>query len=244
MPAPETPDSTAARFDPQPVAAPDGGFEVRTGRLALMVAPGAPLRVPNRVLAEALAGEWRALGPQAKRDDLPLARLALAAAEVAQDRAPVEKAVLSYASTDLVCYWSSETEPKPLRDAQAAAWQPLIDWLGQTHGARLQPVFGIAPVQQDETAVVRLQEVVAACAPHELIALRVAAAASGSLVIGLALCAGAWSPERAYEAATVDETFQMDRWGRDEEAEEVLATRRADIANVARFLKLWRGESA
>lgn len=242
MTASEPPTSTAARFDPQPVAA-EGGFEVQTGKRALMVARGAPLRVPNRGLAQALADEWRAIGPQAKRDDLPLARLALAAAEVAHDRSAVEKAVLGYASTDLVCYWSSEAEPKPLRDAQAAAWQPLIDWLGQTHGARLRPVFGISPVQQDADTLARLHELVAACPPHELIALRVAAAASGSLVIGLALCAGAWSPEQAYAAATVDETFQMDRWGRDEEAEGVLATRRADIANVARFLTLWRGEA-
>ena len=242
MSPPDNSTDTAARFDPQLVEA-DGGFEVRTGRLALMVAPGVPLCVPNRGLAQALADEWRARGVQAKRDDLPLARLALAAAEVAQNRASVEKAVLEYSSTDLVCYWSSETDPKPLRDAQAAAWQPLLDWLAETHGARLQPVFGVAPVRQDDAALQRLQEVVAVCAPHELIALRIGTAASGSLVIGLALCAGALSPDKAYEAATVDEKFQMERWGRDEEAEQALAAKRAEIANAVHFLKLWRGES-
>lgn len=240
-----SPDNAAAgtSFDPQPVAAA-GGFEVRTGKRALMVAPGVPLRVPNLTLAEAMAEEWRAAGPQARMTDLRLARLAIATAEAQQDRSPIHESVLAYASTDLVCYWSGEGEPKPLRDAQASAWQPLLDWLAATHGVRLRPVFGIAPVDQDGADIARLKQVVAGLAPHELVALRFGTAASGSLVIGLALCAGAWTPDAAYEAATVDETFQMERWGRDAEAEQVLAARRADLATAARFLALWRGDGA
>lgn len=226
-------------FHPQPVAA-QGGFEVRTGKLALMVAPGVCLCVPSLALAQALADEWRAQGAQARMKDLPLARLAVAAAEAAQDRKAVEDAVLGYTSTDLVCYWSGEGEPQPLRDAQRAAWQPLLDWLADTHGARLKPVEGISPTQQDAAAVERIAQAVGAMPAHELVALRVGTAISGSLVIGLALCAGAWSPDEAYAAATVDETFQMQRWGRDEEAENALAIRRADLASVTRFLALWR----
>ena len=156
----------------------------------------------------------------------------------------MHQSVLGYASTDLVCYWSSESEPKPLRDAQAAAWQPVLDWLTETHGVRLKPVFGVAPVEQDRSELARLEQVVSSFAPHELVALRFATAASGSLVIGLALCAGAWAPDAAYAAATVDEAFQMERWGRDAEAEEALAARRADLATAARFLALWRGDVA
>ena len=232
---------TALVFRPEVVAA-DGGFEVRAGKRAVMARPGVPLRLPNGAIAAAIAAEWHAAGAAAALKELPLARMAVATAEVAGDRAPIDTAILAYASTDLVCYWSDDSEPAALRAAQAAEWQPLLDWLAEAHGARLCSVRGIAPVEQDAVVVERLRAVVAAFAPHELVGLRFASAASGSLVIGLALCAGAWSAERAYTASAVDEAFQMERWGADDEAADVLAIRRVDLANAERFLKLWRGQ--
>jgi len=44
--------------------------------------------------------------------------------------------------------------------------------------------------------------------------------------------------EKAWEALTLDERWQMEQWGSDEEAVAQLANRRADFLAGARFLKL------
>ncbi|HET9018168.1 MAG TPA: hypothetical protein VFN46_01200 [Acetobacteraceae bacterium] len=62
----------------------------------------------------------------------------------------------------------------------------------------------------------------------------------GSLVLGLALAEGALAGAEAHALAMLDETFQEEFWGRDEEA---LARRRRigdDVILAARFLEKLR----
>ncbi|MBM3506475.1 MAG: hypothetical protein FJX64_01905 [Alphaproteobacteria bacterium] len=222
-----------------PVVVPAGiAFEVHAGKRRLSVKPGIPLQLPGQALAGAICEEWQAAGPQARMADLRLARLAIAAVEAAAARANIEAALLAYVHTDLVCYWSAEDAPLALRVRQATAWQPMLNWANQAFGVRLRVTHGIVPAQQDETTVARIGHVIAATSPAELIALRLAGAAAGSLIIGLGLLRGAWGVDEAYAASTVDEAYQMERWGTDAEAEVSLAARRTDLGDAVRFLKL------
>jgi chaperone required for assembly of F1-ATPase len=49
---------------------------------------------------------------------------------------------------------------------------------------------------------------------------------------------GRLSPEAAWEAAHVDEDWQISQWGEDEEAKERRENRRRDFAAAARMLEL------
>ena len=193
-----------------------------------------------RALADAVCEEWRAVGPQARLNDLPLARMAAAATESGSNRTHVENSLLSYADTDLVCYWSSDAEPATLRARQAAAWQPMLDWARTALGVELQVASGIVPISQSAAAKEKLRTAICSLSLSDLIGLRVASAAVGSLVIGLGIVHGAWGAEQAHTAATVDERFQMERWGVDSEAEEAIEARRKDLEAAVRFLQLSR----
>jgi chaperone required for assembly of F1-ATPase len=214
---------------------------VQAGARRLSVQPGVPLHLPTRALADALAEEWQRVGPKARPTDLRLASLAMATAEATALRHPVEDVVLAYADTDLVSYWSADDAPLELRARQAAAWQPMLDWIATTYDAPLRVNRGIVPAAQAPATLAKLRAAVAALPPAELIALRVASAAAGSLVIGLGLIRGAWGVDAAHAAATVDETYQLERWGTDAEAVAGLAARRNDLADAVRFVTLWRG---
>jgi len=74
--------------------------------------------------------------------------------------------------------------------------------------------------------------------PFELAGLSPLVTVSGSLVIALALADGAVGLEAAWDAATLDEQWQAEHWGEDEEATKALAGRRADFTAAARFLSL------
>jgi chaperone required for assembly of F1-ATPase len=52
---------------------------------------------------------------------------------------------------------------------------------------------------------------------------------------------GRLSPEEAWDAAHVDEDWQISQWGEDEEARTRRENRRRDFAAAARLLKLLRG---
>ncbi len=74
----------------------------------------------------------------------------------------------------------------------------------------------------------------------EVAALASATAATGSLVIALALAAGCVDAEEAFAAAMVDELFQAERWGEDAEAEARRQGLRREIQAAARFFDLVR----
>jgi chaperone required for assembly of F1-ATPase len=73
---------------------------------------------------------------------------------------------------------------------------------------------------------------------ERLFALRIATAISGSAVLALALWKKAFGAEAIFEASRVDERFQQERWGVDEEAAEREARLRRDFLTAARFLAL------
>jgi chaperone required for assembly of F1-ATPase len=49
---------------------------------------------------------------------------------------------------------------------------------------------------------------------------------------------GALSAEDAWDAVSIDECWQIEKWGSDAEAELALANRRRDFLAAARFLEL------
>jgi chaperone required for assembly of F1-ATPase len=61
--------------------------------------------VPSRALAEAIADEWRAQGPELLPHTMPLMRLASTAIDlVARRHGETVAEIAAYAETDLLCY--------------------------------------------------------------------------------------------------------------------------------------------
>jgi chaperone required for assembly of F1-ATPase len=63
---------------------------------------------------------------------------------------------------------------------------------------------------------------------------------AGSVVIGLAVTEGHIDADAGVVAAQLDETFQIEQNGEEEEAVERLANLRADLLAAAEFLRLSR----
>jgi chaperone required for assembly of F1-ATPase len=228
------------RFYETAAAAPVGaGYGVRLDEKPLRTPAKAELVVPSRVLAEAIAAEWRGQGGEIDLTRLPLTRLASTAIDlVTPRRAEVGAEVARYAGTDLVCYRAGH--PPQLAQRQHAAWQPLIDWATMRYDAALEVTVGVVPVAQPVASLRALAAAVGAYAPLELAALHLATAACGSLLIALALIEGRLDPEQAFAAAQLDETFEIELWGEDAEQTERRAALQDDIALARRFIDLAR----
>lgn len=203
--------------------------------------PGrAEMLLPSRRLAEAIAGEWAAQGENIDLAAMPLTVLAWAAIDrVRPDRERAIAEAAAYGGHDLVCYRAEG--PADLVARQQAAWQTLLDWTAEELDAPLTVTAGIVSVTQSEETLAALNKIVAAKNDFELVALGAAVKGAGSLVIGLALCAGHIDAAAAFDAAQLDETYQMERWGEDREATSRQARIRADLAAAARMVELLRG---
>jgi chaperone required for assembly of F1-ATPase len=93
-------------------------------------------------------------------------------------------------------------------------------------------------VAQPPATVERLSHAVAALDPFRLAGLSPLVTIGGSLISAIAVLEKAVTPVEAWEAASVDDRWQLERWGRDAEAETALENRRRDFLAAARFLDL------
>ena len=195
------------------------------------------LEVPGAALAEAIAGEWEAQKEEIDPSAMPLTAFACTAIDRAGlQREDLEKQLLAYGANDLLCYWAER--PDRLVERQRQHWQALLDWCEERHGARLAVAAGILHQPQPEEGQKALKAAVEAMDVFRLAALSVTVAATGSLVIGLALVDGHINSEKAFENAELDATFQIEHWGEDYEASRRRATLRRDLEDVERFLEL------
>ncbi len=94
---------------------------------------------------------------------------------------------------------------------------------------------------QPAASLKALETAVAAYDTHRLAALHLATAASGSLVVALALVEGRIDAEAAFAAAELDESYEIERWGEDAEQAKRRAGLKEDIALAARFGSLLAG---
>lgn len=197
-----------------------------------------PLALPTQPLAEAVAAEWAAQVAVIDPATMPLTRLANTAIDgVAPRLGAVADDLAAYAGTDLLAYRAGE--PDRLVRAQTEAWDPVLDWAHDALGARIILGEGVMHVTQPDTAVAALRRAIDAVEdPFRLAALHTLTTLTGSLVLALAVLHGHLSPDAAWAAAHVDETYQASVWGRDEEAEARHALRRAEFEAAARLAAL------
>lgn len=214
------------------------------GRAALLLdgktvrTPGkAALILPARDLAEAVAGEWRAQGDRIDPLTMPLTKLANSAIDgVAGREQAVIDDIMSHAASDLLCYRAPG--PQGLVDAQTKNWDKVLAWARETIGAPLMLGEGVVHVAQPQASLDRLRQTLAGRDAFSLAALHVMTALSGSALLALAVALGRLSPEEAWDAAHVDEDWQIGQWGEDAEAAKRRENRRRDFAAAAQMLSL------
>lgn len=215
----------------------DGGHTVLLDGKPVKTPKRATLTLPSQTLAEAVAEEWRGQGENIDPQTMPLTRLAFAAIDtVAQDRARVAEQVLRFGGSDLVCYRAEA--PPELVARQAAAWDPLLDWLAEMHGARPSAGAGISFIEQPPDALLALEQAIWRHDDFVLAGLHSAATITGSLVLALALSGARVSAAEAFALAMLDEDFQAEKWGRDAEAEARHARLLSELSAAERFLRL------
>lgn len=201
-----------------------------------------PLAVHDEKLAHALAAEWNAQEKVIDPATMPLTRIVNSALDgVAREMEAVAAEVVKYAGSDLVCYRASD--PRSLVAEQAAAWDPVLAWMRERHGAFFMLSEGVMFVEQTPVALDAVRKALASsigeseAAPLRLAGLHVITTLTGSAMLALAVAQGFMDTAAAWKAAHVDEDFQIRNWGEDLEAAARRERRWAEMQAAAELLR-------
>jgi chaperone required for assembly of F1-ATPase len=168
---------------------------------------------------------------------MPLTGLANAAIDrVSTNQQAFAEGLANYAEADLACYRAEG--PRGLVEWQEEQWDKLLAWARRRYDVDFATTSGLMHVPQPAATIERLSHAVAALDVFRLAGLSPLVTIGGSLVAGLAVQEKAITPDQAWEAVSVDDRWQLEQWGTDDEAEAALDNRRHDFFTAARFLEL------
>lgn len=212
------------------------GLGVLLDGRALKTPGGAALVLPTEAAAGLVAGEWEAQVDFIDYATMPATRHAYTAIDrVAAARAEVAREAARYAGSDLLCYMA--TEPAVLVDRQLKAWGEILDWALADLDLEFIRTHGVSHTPQPASTLERVEALALEMDDFRLSALAFAGALYGSTILALAVERGRLTGEEAYELSRLDEAFQEEQWGVDEEAAERTAGLRAEAAMLERWIR-------
>jgi chaperone required for assembly of F1-ATPase len=214
----EGPDGFAITLDDKPVRTPSGRA----------------LAAPIREIADAIATEWEAQKEFIDPLTMPFTRFANSVVDAVVERVDaVADDVAKYLGSDLLFYRAGH--PEALVAREAALWDPVVFWAADTLGAHFILAEGIVHVRQPEPAIAAARAVFPAD-PWSIAALHVVTTVTGSALLGLALLHGVLNADQVWAAAHVDEDWNIEKWGVDEEVASRRAARLVDFKAAASIL--------
>ncbi|KZK79435.1 ATP12 chaperone protein [Pseudovibrio sp. W64] len=171
----------------------------------------------DEVIAEGVAAEWELQEEEIDPATMPLTRIAHSAIDAVEDKfAEVADEITRYAGNDHLCYRAAS--PAELVTRQKNQWDPVLDWAETLFAGRFKLVEGIMHVAQDEAVTTAYRAQLSKYDALQLTAIHTVTSISGSALLALALAEKAFEADVVWSAAHVDEDWNIEQWGQDEEA--------------------------
>ena len=190
----------------------------------------------SEALAKEVAEEWKAQTDELMTDTMPLTKLANTLIDKISNkhlRIAMSEEIIKYATSDLVCYFAER--PEDLVALQKERWLPLTEWVHNEFEIEFKTVAGIQYIDQEGDSINKVRKIIKDMSPLAFAVMQNLTSITGSFVISLALIKGRINAEEAYLAAFVDDIYQLQKWGSDDEAERRLKAVKEDIIMSRHF---------
>jgi chaperone required for assembly of F1-ATPase len=212
-----------------------GGFAVTLDDKPIRTPSGRQVVVPVSEIADAIVAEWDAQKEFIDPLTMPMTRFANSVVDAVVDRVDaVTEDMAKYFETDLLFYRAGH--PEALVTREAAHWDPLLFWAADALGAHFILAEGIVHVRQPDSAIAAARAALPGDA-WSIAALHVITTLTGSALLALALLRGVVDQDQVWAAAHVDEDWNIEKWGVDDEVAARRAARLVDFRAAARILK-------
>ena len=215
----------------------EGSFAIELDGRGVKTPSKQAMHVPTHAMASAIAQEWDAQVEIINPNTMPVTKTANAAIDkVTVQHAEVAQLLAAYGDSDLLCYRADA--PEELVARQNEHWNPILDWAEDALGARLEPRTGVIHAPQNPLDVEALSRRTHALDAFELAAFHDLVSLSGSLVLGFAATMDARPADELWTISRLDELWQEEQWGEDEEATAMALIKRDAFLHAKRMFDL------
>lgn len=217
-----------------------GGWQVMLDTRAIKTVKGVAQIAPTKGLAEALAAEWDAQGEKIDPATMKFRDMADYAIDmVAPDTDALIAKTVPYGDTDTLLYRADPDEPLYAR--QSKVWEPIVTAFEAQRGASFTRISGIMHRAQPPETLDTLASALNEHSPFALAAIEAMTHLAASLIIGLSAARPGANIPALWDAANLEEEWQIEQWGRDEEAQERRDKRGRDFVMASEFWALAQG---
>lgn len=194
-----------------------------------------PFEFTNEKIANAISCEWDNQKEEIFINNMPLTQISNTLIDqVRGNRKDIIDALLTYIHTDLLCYRASE--PKDLYSLQNEKWQPLLDWLKLDYNIDFKVTTSILPNRQDDHIEKSIKNLLYDMNDDLLGLCLMAATSCGSLITALALVKGKINSKSASYIAMLDEYYQMEQWGEDQNIKDKFDILSKDLTSIENYI--------
>ena len=153
--------------------------------------------------------------------------------DISAYREEIVAKLLEFARTDLLFFWGEKRE---LYLKQRAEWQPILDWAGKLLHIDLKSTDSLE-VPENGALQNPLEQVLRSMTDKELACYYAAALNMRSNLLALALVKGRIDAETAGKLSYLEELWQNDLWGTDDEAVGRREERFKELHGIEDYLK-------
>lgn len=191
--------------------------------------------IPVRSVGELIVEEWTAQEIYINPHNMPVTRLLNTSIDrVAVHKSDIINQLLAYISTDTLCFVTPANSG--LRTQQNAIWTPVILWAQAYLDHPVIQTHTFDPPVQSYNNTVR--NILNDFTAFELTCLYECITLSGSVLIGLAIWQQAINVNDLWKASVLEETWQAQYWGMDQEAAQTLENKKEDFLRASHILHL------
>ncbi|MBO4520119.1 MAG: hypothetical protein J5787_02820 [Alphaproteobacteria bacterium] len=150
------------------------------------------------------------------------------------DRLKITQEQIAFAATDTICFFAPY--PSDLSDLQHREWQPMIDWING-FGCDFKACDGFEVQNLSDQTKGILEKKLNALSDEALCAFCAVSGGCKSIILALAVSDGVITPERAFDLAVLEESYQNKIWQEDPDALASREGRRTAVLEAAKKLK-------
>ena len=195
------------------------------------------LQLPTRKLAEKIAKEWSDVETDIIPKRMPIFSLAVTAIDrVATQRNELSEEMQQYIMNDLLCY--RESEDTKLQEHQNKFWDPWLSWANTEFEFDLKLAKGVMPINQDQSNANRLMQVISRMNIWTFMCFARTTTLTGSVILALAFIRKQVTPDTLFTVASLDELYQIARWGEDDESKARHVAVKNELHDLSDFYRL------
>ena len=214
----------------------EGGFVVTLDGRAIKTPGKATLLMPTKAVAALAVAEWDEQGDEVKPLKMPVTCLVNTAIDRVHGRMDdVASEIVAYGGNDLICYRAHD--PEDLVERQCTLWDPYVAWSAETLNAPIKVTSGIVHIDQEQSAIDALAVAVGAYDAFALTGLHALTTGLGSLVLALASQQRDQPFEDIWQAALLEELYQVENWGEDYEATDMRDNLQKDMMQTIAYMQ-------